>query len=1172
MSNSLNPENPSMEKTILEHQMLSDLVETESDLNSCKHLGDCVVILDADGRVIYFSPLASALTGYTQSEVAYKHYTQLDLISPKDMQLAVECFQMLSHGNPIEPQKVELIAKSGERIWTVIESDVLFKGNRVGAIRLTLNMSGIDLTRKSIYKSLFDNPIVGVFRSRISDGKIIEFNHALMKKLGFDNPDDFAEHFYFPKFYVNKLQRSEIIEELKKNGRIENQDVPLYTKNADIIWIKLAARANFEEDYLEGVAIDITAQKNAERQLKEMARFPQENPSPVLRVDRNGIITYANAASGILLSAWNTRVGGAAPQTIVATACESFESIKVMELELACDDQIFSFLFSPSHESGDVNIYGRNITDRINSAAAIQASEENYHTIFNAVNDAIFVHNPADGIIIDVNERTCELYGITRQEIIGTNFHLNNGMGSPYSAKEAREFMDKALNGVPQIFDWRTRKKNGQLFWVEVSLKQATIGGRDVLLSVVRDIDHRKRMEKLQEALLKISEAISSTENLPQLLQSIHHILGELIDTSDFYIALYDKASGSYTFPYHVNPNGSGDFSCRPLRKRITDYVRRTGKSLLARADDFDRLTARGEIDLAGIPRPKIWLGVPLKSAEGVIGVVAVQSYENLNLYNENDLELLEYVSKYMALAISRKQASEALRLSEEKYRSLVCAVPDGIVITDLDENIIFINPAACEIFGYKAEELTNKNLATIIQPDDIEFVRSQTEKRKNLERSRYHFRIINKSGQIRKIYISAAPILDEAGKVVHTMGIFRDVTDIEIAEKEKQDLRDKLARAQRMESLGLLAGGVAHDLNNMLGPLVAYPELIRMKLPSDSPILDKITKIETSAQRAAGVVQDLLTMARRGRFEMSPLYLNEIINSYLESSDFFALKQQNPKIMIEVFLTDGNPVVLGSNSHLTKMVMNLVINAFDAMPHGGSLKLSTQIRHIDKLADGYDNIDAGMYALFTIADTGFGIDSKDIKRIFEPFYTKKQLGRSGSGLGLSIVYGVIKDHNGYIDVQSELNKGSRFTIYLPILDKVPGAQDAPVIDIHGSESILVVDDTLEQRELAQVILSSLGYKVRVAANGREGIAALKASPADLVVLDMIMDGDFDGLDTYREMIRIRPGQKAIITSGYAETDRVRAAEKLGVGKYVRKPYTLQKLGRVIREILDRES
>jgi PAS domain S-box-containing protein len=1315
--------------------------------DSDNSLYDCTVIIDCNGRISYFSALASAVTGYNQTEVIGKHFTGVNIIAPEFLALAIAKFENVLDGISLELFEFDVISKLGERIHMEAKSSPLYRDSSICAIQLTardiserkryenalsaqsrylasmigandmrdiarlcfdfitnmipcragalnfvtkpnnrhdletayyfysdenknkiepeklepispddfnvfdnimvsksvtfsfdserfaghplpsdqishkttgirtihiplLNRDGVfgilsvqeyrhdsftaanramiesmaanlaitlEAARFSNalkisqekYRSLYDNAMVGLFRSRLSDGKILDFNQAMMEKLGFNDPKEFIENFYFSDHYAIPSQRREMLRILRTSGEIENYEVPMVMKDGTIIWVKIAARANFDQDYLEGVAVDITAQKAAEQQIKDMARFPQENPSPVLRIDKNGIITYANAASGSLLSLWNSPIGKQAPGEIIEIIAHTLKTGIVIESELNYDDQIYSFLFSPSLESGDVNIYGRNITERIAGAKAILASEENYRTIFNAVNDAVFAHDPITGTIIDVNDRMCEMFGFERDEILGSDFNVITGEQNPYLARESSKYLESAANGIPQLFDWRTSNKAGRQFWVEVNLKKAIIGGRDCLLAVVRDIDHRKRIEQLQEAIFRISESISSTENLSQLLNTIHNILGELIDTTDFYIALYDNATDNYTFPYLVKPNGDNDYSTRPLKKRITDYVRRTGISLLAKEDTFERLTAEGEIDLTGIPCPKVWLGVPLKTTDGVIGVVAVQSYENGNVYNEKDLELLEYVSKYLALAISRKQAGEALRLSEEKYRSLVYAVPDGIVITDLEENIKYINPAACEIMGYSFEELIDINLSKIIHPEDYNYVRSQTEKRKALERSRYHFKIINKNQQLRKVYISAAPILDGTGKVVFTMGIFRDVTDIEIAEREKQDLRDKLARAQRMESLGLLAGGVAHDLNNMLGPLVAYPELIRMKLPPDSPILDKITKIETSAQRAAGVVQDLLTMARRGRYEMSPLYFNEIIRAYFDSSDFYALKQRNSDVEIDMSLADDNPVVLGSNSHLSKMVMNLVINAFDAMPHGGKLRIGTQCRHIDRLADGYDNIDAGLYAMLTIADTGTGIDPKDIKRIFEPFYTKKQLGRSGSGLGLSIVYGVIKDHNGYIDVRSELNNGSEFTIYLPILDKTPGQQTTPAVDIHGSETILVVDDTIEQRELAQVILTSLGYQVYVAANGREGIEMLRKQPADLIVLDMIMDGDFDGLDTYKEMIKIRPGQKAIITSGYAETDRVKEAERLGVGKYIRKPYTLQKLGRTIRELLD---
>jgi CheY-like chemotaxis protein len=247
---------------------------------------------------------------------------------------------------------------------------------------------------------------------------------------------------------------------------------------------------------------------------------------------------------------------------------------------------------------------------------------------------------------------------------------------------------------------------------------------------------------------------------------------------------------------------------------------------------------------------------------------------------------------------------------------------------------------------------------------------------------------------------------------------------------------------------------------------------------------------------------------------------------------------------------------------------MNLVLNAYDAMPHGGVLVVKTECRHIDKLISGFDNIEKGRYVIITVSDTGIGIEKKDFRRLFEPFYTKKEMGKSGSGLGLAIVYGVVKDHNGYVDVQSEVNQGSNFIIYLPATDDIVAGEKTAPIDIRGKERILVVDDIAEQRELAAAILSSLGYKVETAPNGHEAVKMLITNSADVVVLDMIMEPGFDGLDTYREILKTSPGQKAIITSGFSETDRVVEAERLGVGKYIRKPYTMQKLGKAIREVL----
>ena len=515
------------------------------------------------------------------------------------------------------------------------------------------------------------------------------------------------------------------------------------------------------------------------------------------------------------------------------------------------------------------------------------------------------------------------------------------------------------------------------------------------------------------------------------------------------------------------------------------------------------------------------------------------------------------------------KLAQGRLQQSEEKYRQLIETMPNGMVISDLSDKITFVNSMAVQITGYSKEELLAGYAQDLVAEDDIAKIKSDFKNRAADQYIESELVIARKDGARRTLLITVAPLYNDVSEVTSHISIFTDITEIKNSEQEKQELRDKLARAQRMESLGVLAGGVAHDLNNILGPLVAYPELIRMKLPTDSPVIKQITKIENSAQRAAEVVQDLLTMARRGRYEMGAINLNAIIDSYLQSADFFDLKMKFPSTTINSKLASGPIVVQASEPHIYKVIMNLILNAIEAMPHGGELTIETECSHIDRLIGGFDNIESGMYAIVRVCDTGIGIDEKDLKRLFEPFYTKKVMGKSGSGLGLAIVYGVVKDHNGYVDVQSEPNQGSQFTIYLPASDQelIPEKNNSG--DIRGFESVLVVDDVIEQRELAGTVLSSLGYRVEVAANGHLAVEYLQTHTVDVVILDMIMEPGFDGLDTYREILKLHPGQKAVITSGFSETDRVREAERLGVGRYIRKPYTMQKLGKAIRDVME---
>jgi CheY-like chemotaxis protein len=344
------------------------------------------------------------------------------------------------------------------------------------------------------------------------------------------------------------------------------------------------------------------------------------------------------------------------------------------------------------------------------------------------------------------------------------------------------------------------------------------------------------------------------------------------------------------------------------------------------------------------------------------------------------------------------------------------------------------------------------------------------------------------------------------------------------------------------------------------------------MKTNDSSTAKHYIMNIMNSGEKAAAIVQDLLTMARRNVYTEKVVNLNSIIRNYLMTPEYDKLCSFHPDVEIRTDLKSDLLNIMGSPVHLDKMIMNLVANAAEAMPKGGILIITTDNQYIDRPIEGYDHIREGEYAVFSVSDTGEGISASDMKLIFEPFYTKKVMGRSGTGLGLAVVWGTVKDHNGYINVQSEEKTGTTFTVYFPVTREALSKDQVltPKHEYIGKgESILVVDDVDSQRELAAIMLGELNYNVTVVSSGKEAIEYLKTNKVDLIVLDMIMDPGIDGLDTYKRIIEIHPKQKAVIVSGFSETDRVRQTLKLGAGAYVRKPYLMEKIGLAVRKELD---
>jgi signal transduction histidine kinase len=461
-----------------------------------------------------------------------------------------------------------------------------------------------------------------------------------------------------------------------------------------------------------------------------------------------------------------------------------------------------------------------------------------------------------------------------------------------------------------------------------------------------------------------------------------------------------------------------------------------------------------------------------------------------------------------------------------------------------------------------------------MVVPEDRPLVQDQVQRvLAGAETPVLEHRIIRKDGVERWIRNTSVSHRDKEHRLISYDGLVQDITEHKRAEEEKRSLEERLQRAEKMEALGQLAGGVAHDLNNVLGVVIGYAELLTMRISEGDPTRGYADKILTSTEKAASIIQDLLTLARRGVTASEVINLNSVVSGFQKTPVFEKLRDYHPSVTFSTECDQNLLNIKGSPVHLEKTVMNLVSNAAESISGKGEVTIRTENLYLDKAIRGYDEVKEGDYAVLTVSDTGMGIPAENREKIFEPFYTKKTMGRSGTGLGLAIVWGTVKDHNGYIDVQTKVGEGTTFRLYFPVVreELIAEQQKAPIERYMGrGESVLVVDDIAEQREMAETILRGLGYQVRSVFSGEEAVEYLKENKADILILDMIMAPGIDGLETYRRVLETNPKQKAILVSGFSETERVRKAQEIGAGAYVRKPYMTEQIGVAIREELSR--
>jgi two-component system cell cycle sensor histidine kinase/response regulator CckA len=978
---------------------------------------------------------------------------------------------------------------------------------------------------------------------------------------------------YFERFsaIVIPEHRDGFIKSIEKSVKEASEwkyEGMLQKPSGEIIWFSGHSTPSPRENEVvfNGIVQDISDRRRAEGELQlseERFRLLVKNSSDIMGiVDPDGKQRYVSDAAERITGFPASELASKNMSEVIhpddlLSVLEAFQSClahpdKVLRAEYRhihkTKDWVYfeamgqSFINDPSVRGVITNV--RDNTERKHAEEALKLSEVTYREIFNTVNDAIWVHDIETGEFLDVNNAVTEMFGYSVSEAL--NMHVGDISSGvpPFIQETAMELFRKAADGQPQHFEWQCKHKDGHLFWTEVNLKRASIAGKECVLAIERDITDRKQAEEaLRESEGRFSLAFNSSPG-PMAISEIE--TGRFLDVNEQTLRLLEftreemMGHTSYELGIWNNPedrtwmithlHGKGSFREYPVR-----FITKSRNTL-------DVLWSAEIITLG---RKKVLL----------------------SLFSD---------------ITERKRAEEALRESEEKYRLIAENTADVISILDMNLRYTYVSPSIMRLRGFTVEEAMKETLDQIFTPESLKIALLAFEEEMKIEAGgtadpdrirTMELEEYRKDGSIIWVEASLSFLRDRDRKPVGILAVTRGITDRKQAEKEKRSLQERLNHSEKMEALGQLAGGVAHDLNNVLGILSGYSELLLLEIPDGHRSRRHVEKILQSTEKAAAIIQDLLTLARRGVTASDVINLNNVVSGFLKTPVFEKMKDYHPLVTFRTECDQKLLNIKGSPVHLEKTLMNLVSNAAESISGKGEVTIRTESRYLDKVISGYDEVSEGDYAVLTVSDTGMGIPAENREKIFEPFYTKKTMGRSGTGLGLAIVWGTVKDNNGYIDVQTKVGEGTTFTLYFPVTreELIAQQQKAPIERYMGEgESVLVIDDVAEQRDVAARLLTRLGYQVHVVSGGEEALEYLKTHKADLLVLDMIMDPGMDGLETYQRILEINPKQRTIIVSGFSETERVGEAQKLGAGAYVKKPYVMEKIGAAIRKELDK--
>lgn len=807
---------------------------------------------------------------------------------------------------------------------------------------------------------------------------------------------------------------------------------------------------------------------------------------------------------------------------------------------------------------GSFAIY-QDMTEKLRAEQAQREAEHKFRSLFENAVEGIF-QTTSDGRFLDANPALARMCGyaspaemIAAVRDIGTEF---------YAESRARERFRRLIErrGVVEAFEYEIRRKDGSTLWVSENARAVRDAeGRIVSYEgTVEDITERRRSDLERQATYEITRAMNVTDNMDDLLRLIHLAVGKVVYAENCFVALYEPSTAMFHFPFFTDrfdsppPPQGAERSCMA-------YVHRNGRAMLIPQKVFDQLVAKGEVELVGTPSPS-WLGVPLTTPSATIGVLVVQHYEKEHAYTTRDLEFLSSVGGQIAFAIERKRAEEKLRGSEARLRVLAEQLPAALWTVDKDLRFTSALGAGLARLGITADKIQGVALPECFASTDPNFAAIAAHRRA-VAGEPVTFHMEWKGGSYA---CHVEPLRSSDGNMQGAICMALDVTD-------RKQLEEQFRQAQKMEAVGRLAGGIAHDFNNLLMVIQGYSDLLAERLPESSSLRRNAEQIQTAAQRATSLTRQLLAFSRKQM--LAPKVLN--VHSVVTDMEKILRRLIGEDVQLEASSVNDLWLVKADRSQVEQVVMNLAINARDAMPNGGRLSIETQNVEFDgAFSVGRGVLVPGKYVMLAVTDSGCGMDLETQTHLFEPFFTTKEKGK-GTGLGLATVYGIVKQSGGYVWVYSELGRGTSFKIYLPRIEEENAAparerRAEPVAAVpKGSETVLLVEDERGVRELAREYLEMSGYTVIEAADGYTALelASMHAATIHLLMTDVVMPG-ISGRELGQRIRQIRPEIKILYMSGYTDQSIVQHGILEGDAVLLQKPFTLATLAAKLREIL----